>query len=71
MPATRDTSIQEARSGRLPPGQGTLPLRELIAELPSGTALSVEVPMKESDNAFEHALANIQAAQKVFRAAAG
>jgi sugar phosphate isomerase/epimerase len=70
VPATRDAMIQEARSGRLPPGQGILPLRELIAELPSGTTLSVEVPMKESDNAFEHALANMQAAEKVFRAAA-
>jgi sugar phosphate isomerase/epimerase len=63
MPATHDAIIQEARSGRLPPGQGTLPLRELLAELPSGTELSVEVPMKASDNAFEHALANIQAAE--------
>jgi sugar phosphate isomerase/epimerase len=70
VPATHDAMIQEARSGRLPPGQGTLPLRELIAELPCGTTLSVEVPMKESDDAFAHALANIQAAEKVLRAAA-
>jgi len=48
-PAPRPTSneaiINEARSGRLPPGEGGLPLRELLAALPDHAALSVEVPM--------------------------
>ncbi len=35
--------IQEARSGRLYPGEGALPLRELIRTLPAKTPLSVEV----------------------------
>jgi sugar phosphate isomerase/epimerase len=65
-PATHDAIIQEARSGRLPPGQGALPLKELIAELPSGATLSVEVPMNGSSSAFTHALANFQAAQQLF-----
>lgn len=37
--------IHEARSGRLPPGTGALPLRDLLAALPDDTSLSVEVPM--------------------------
>lgn len=35
--------IQEARHGRLLPGHGTLPLRALLARVPAGTAVSVEV----------------------------
>jgi sugar phosphate isomerase/epimerase len=37
-------TILEARSGRLPPGAGVLPLADLLAALPAGTALSVEMP---------------------------
>jgi hypothetical protein len=40
-----DEIIQEARSNRLPPGTGELTLRELLAELPDHTMLSLEVPM--------------------------
>lgn len=35
--------VREARHGRLPPGRGGLPLRELLASVPAGTAISVEV----------------------------
>ena len=34
----------EARSGRLYPGDGELPLRELLAALPAGIPLSLEAP---------------------------
>ena len=44
-PVTMDAIIQEARSGRLPPGEGALPLQALLEELPSDATLSVEVPM--------------------------
>jgi sugar phosphate isomerase/epimerase len=44
-PVSEDAAIEEARSRRLPPGSGELPLRELLAELPADTALSLEVPM--------------------------
>ena len=44
LPATTEAIIEEARGGRLPPGQGALPLVELLAELPDHTVLSVEVP---------------------------
>lgn len=44
-PASSEAIIQEARGGRLPPGEGALPLVELLAALPADTMLSVEVPM--------------------------
>lgn len=37
--------IAEARSGRLPPGEGVLDLDALVAALPADAALSAEVPM--------------------------
>jgi sugar phosphate isomerase/epimerase len=40
--------IDEARAGRLPPGEGGLPLRELLEALPPGVPLAVEVPMQRS-----------------------
>ncbi len=43
-PATTEAIIQEARGGRLLPGEGALPLHRLLAELPDHAALSVEVP---------------------------
>jgi sugar phosphate isomerase/epimerase len=64
-PDTPEAIIAEARSGRLPPGQGVLPLRDLLAELPAGTVLSVEVPMNGSAAPEQHAIANFQAAQRL------
>jgi sugar phosphate isomerase/epimerase len=37
--------IAEAREGRLPPGEGSLPLGDLLEALPPDTSLSVEMPM--------------------------
>lgn len=65
-PTTQEALIKEARSGRLPPGQGALPLRELLAELPDGTALSVEVPLGGSADPKQHARDNFLAAQTLF-----
>lgn len=65
QPATREAIIAEARSGRLPPGQGTLPLRDLLAELPVGTVLSVEVPKNGSAAPEQHALTNFRATQSL------
>ena len=36
--------IREARTGRLLPGEGALPLRELVAALPASIPLAVEAP---------------------------
>lgn len=44
-PIGTEEIIREARSGRLPPGAGVLPLDALMAELPADAALSAEVPM--------------------------
>lgn len=45
VPVGDDATILEARTGRLPPGQGALPLNELLDALPAGTAVSVEMPL--------------------------
>jgi sugar phosphate isomerase/epimerase len=44
-PGSTEAIIEEARSKRLPPGEGDLPLRELLAVVPNDVCLSVEVPM--------------------------
>jgi sugar phosphate isomerase/epimerase len=48
MPAPTDTPalIREARTGRLLPGEGVLPLAELVAALPAGVPLAVEAPCR-------------------------
>lgn len=56
-PGTPEGLVAEARAGRLLPGEGELPLRELLSSLPGETALSVEVPMDGSRPAEEHARA--------------
>jgi len=50
MPAASDTSalIQEARTGRLLPGEGVLPLAELVAALPDTAPLAIEAPCRET-----------------------
>jgi sugar phosphate isomerase/epimerase len=48
-PAPTDTPalIREARTGRLLPGDGVLPLRELVAALPAAAPLAIEAPCRE------------------------
>lgn len=65
-PVTTEAIIREARSGRLPPGAGALRLRELLAALPTGTALSVEVPMAPSEPPEPHARRVYAATQELF-----
>jgi sugar phosphate isomerase/epimerase len=65
-PATNDALIAEARSGRKLPGEGTLPLAEMLRALPNGCCLSVEVPMAAHD-AEDHARRVYEAAQRVIR----
>jgi len=45
-PATTEALIATARSGRLYPGQGGLPLMSLIRELPKDIPIAIEVPNK-------------------------
>ncbi|HLY89458.1 MAG TPA: TIM barrel protein, partial [Acetobacteraceae bacterium] len=44
IPQTEAEVIAEAREGRLPPGEGVLPLAELLEALPGDVNLSVEMP---------------------------
>ena len=48
MPGPADTPalVREARTGRLLPGEGVLPLRELVAALPPGLPLAIEAPCR-------------------------
>ena len=48
MPAPHDTPalIREARTGRLLPGEGVLPLGELVTALPEDAALAIEAPCR-------------------------
>jgi sugar phosphate isomerase/epimerase len=48
MPAPTDTPalIREARTGRLLPGEGALPLGALVAALPPGLPLAIEAPCR-------------------------
>src|SRR5262249_58372010 len=48
MPGPTDTPalIREARTGRLLPGEGVLPLAELVAALPPDTPLAIEAPCR-------------------------
>jgi sugar phosphate isomerase/epimerase len=45
VPTTDAAIIAEAREGRLPPGEGALPLGDLLQALPADAFLSVEMPM--------------------------
>ena len=49
QPQTDTDAITEAREGRLPPGEGALPLAALLRALPSDVTLSVELPMRGPD----------------------
>jgi sugar phosphate isomerase/epimerase len=48
VPGPGDSSalIREARTGRLLPGEGVLPLAELVAALPTGVPLAIEAPSR-------------------------
>ncbi|WNJ90483.1 sugar phosphate isomerase/epimerase [Bosea sp. 685] len=63
-PVSVEAIIQEARGGRLLPGQGVLPLHNLLTELPADVTLSVEVPNRGAP-ALEHAQAVFDAAMTV------
>ncbi len=59
MPGPGDTPalVREARTGRLLPGEGDLPLAELVAALPVAVPLAIEAPCRATSelSAFERA----------------
>jgi sugar phosphate isomerase/epimerase len=65
MPAPRDTPalIREARTGRLLPGEGVLPLAELVAALPASVPLAIEAPCRATAD-----LPAVERAKRAYRA---
>ena len=65
MPGPTDTPalIREARTGRLLPGEGVLPLRELVAALPAGVPLAIEAPCRATAE-----LPAVERAKRAFQA---
>ena len=45
MPTEPPDLIREARTGRLLPGEGVLPLADLVRALPASATLAVEAPV--------------------------
>lgn len=68
IPVGEEAIMKEARSGRLPPGQGRLPLLDLVRALPQDAVVSVEVPMAGETSAEEHARRTYVAARDVLHA---
>lgn len=68
VPDTPETLLLEARSGRLAPGCGMLPLNELLAELDDKAVLSLEVPTNGDLSAEKHAENIFKATQKMMAA---
>jgi sugar phosphate isomerase/epimerase len=65
MPGPTETPalIREARTGRLLPGEGVLPLAGLVAALPAGTALAIEAPCRATAD-----LPALERARRAYRA---
>ena len=72
MPGPGDTPalIREARTGRLLPGEGVLPLAELVAALPDTVPLAVEAPCRATADlpAIERAKRAYQALSTLLQA---
>jgi sugar phosphate isomerase/epimerase len=57
-PTQADAMVAEARGGRFAPGEGELPLADLVAAAPADAAISVEVPIADGRDVADH-LANL------------
>jgi len=64
-PKGRDLLIQEARTRRLPPGEGQFPLRSLLRAMPAQCVVSVEVPLPPGRAAQAHAQHLLQATRAI------
>jgi sugar phosphate isomerase/epimerase len=65
MPKPTDTPalIREARTGRLLPGEGVLPLADLVAALPTSVPLAIEAPCRATAD-----LPAVERAKRAYRA---
>jgi sugar phosphate isomerase/epimerase len=66
-PSGREALIAEARTRRLPPGEGEFPLRALLEAMPPGCPVSIEVPLPGGGDALRHARRLFTAAQSVMQ----
>lgn len=62
IPGATGDLIREARTGRLFPGEGALPLRDLVAALPATIPLAVEAPVRATAG-----LTALERAQRAYR----
>ncbi|WP_427024896.1 sugar phosphate isomerase/epimerase family protein [Aureimonas ureilytica] len=53
-PSSPEAMVAEARAGRFAPGEGVLPLAELLAAVPRETAIAVEVPIARGREPADH-----------------
>ena len=67
MTAPTDTPalVREARTGRLLPGEGVLPLKALVAALPEDLPLAIEAPCRATAD-----LPAVERAKRAYRALA-
>jgi sugar phosphate isomerase/epimerase len=65
MPGPTDTPalVREARTGRLLPGEGVLPLAELVAALPAALPFAIEAPSRATAD-----LPAVERARRAYRA---
>lgn len=68
-PASMQARINESRTGRLVPGEGALPLEDLLAELPGGTAISLGVPANGIATPEQHARKLFESTQRLLASA--
>ncbi len=64
-PVGREALIAEARTNRLPPGEGALALGDLLEAMPPDCVTSLEVPLPPGDDPLIHARAILAAARTV------
>ena len=62
IPTATADLIREARTGRLLPGAGALPLRDLVAALPAAIPLAIEAPVLATTG-----LPALERAQRAYR----
>ena len=64
-PSGREALIAEARTRRLPPGEGEFPLRALLDAMPPSCPVSIEVPLPSGEDPLRHAGRLLAAARGV------
>ena len=64
-PAGREALIAEARTHRLPPGEGEFPLRALLEAMPPDCPVSIEVPLPGGEEPLVHARRLLAATQNL------